>query len=140
MIVFSQICHPRAWSCLYDGVALAADHHPGGLEAVVPQPQLPDDAAVVAVISVHWEVLPIQIRLETAGTCNNQRCRRNFVKVFTICGEGPHFLLLLIESTYQHIHNQESIKTLCYTVVFGAFDKMQNIDCKNFREISLTPK
>ena len=25
-------------------------------------------------------------------------------------------------------------------VVFGAFDKMQNIDCKNFREISLTPK
>ena len=58
-------------SCLYDGVSLAADHHPGGLEAVVPQPQLPDDAAVVAVISVHREVLPIQIRLETAGTCNN---------------------------------------------------------------------
>ena len=41
-------------------------HSAGHLERVVAQPQLPDDAAVVAVILGVGEVFSVQVRLETA--------------------------------------------------------------------------
>ena len=52
---------------LYDIGDLPPDHHGGRLERVVTQPQLPDDASVVAIVSIHREVFPIEIRLEAAG-------------------------------------------------------------------------
>ena len=52
---------------LYNVAGLPPDHHGGRLEGVVPQPELPDDSPVVAVVAVHWEVFPIEICLKTAG-------------------------------------------------------------------------
>ena len=46
------------------------DHHPGRLERVVPQPELPDDAPVVAVVSVYREVLSVQVCLKTTEKTN----------------------------------------------------------------------
>lgn len=52
---------------LYDIGDLPPDHHGGRLERVVPEPQLPDDSSIVAVVSIHREVFPIEVRLEAAG-------------------------------------------------------------------------
>ena len=52
---------------LYDIGDLPPDHHCGRLERVVAQPQLPDDAPIVTIVSIHREVFPIEIRLEAAG-------------------------------------------------------------------------
>ena len=46
---------------------LPSYHHGGRLEGVVTQPQLPDDAPVISVVSIHREIFPIEIRLEAAG-------------------------------------------------------------------------
>ena len=45
---------------------LPSYHHGGCLEGVVTQPQLPDDAPVVAVVFRVGEVLSVQVCLETA--------------------------------------------------------------------------
>ena len=43
------------------------DQHFGGLERIISQPQLPDYAAIIAVVSRVGEVLSVQVGLETAG-------------------------------------------------------------------------
>ena len=46
---------------LMSGIPPSPDHHPGLLERVVTQPQLPDDASIVAVALGIGEILTVQI-------------------------------------------------------------------------------
>ena len=46
---------------LMSGIPLPPDHHPRLLEGVIPQPQLPDDASVVAVALGIGEILTVQV-------------------------------------------------------------------------------
>ena len=46
---------------LMSGIPPPPDHHPGLLERVIPQPQLPDDASVVAVALGIGEILTVQV-------------------------------------------------------------------------------
>ena len=51
---------------LYNRSLVGPDHHPGRLERVVSQPQLPDNASIVTVVCVHREIFPIKVGLEAA--------------------------------------------------------------------------
>ena len=42
-------------------------HHPGLLERVVPEPELPDDAAIVTIVLRLVKIFSIQVRLKTTG-------------------------------------------------------------------------
>ena len=55
-----------SWRRCEHGQGALCLHSAGHLERVVAQPQLPDDAAVVAVVLGVGEVLSVQVCLETA--------------------------------------------------------------------------
>ena len=62
----------REWQQVSSGLSLVMkaprpDQHFGGFERIISQPQLPDYAAIIAVVSRVGEVLSVQVGLETAG-------------------------------------------------------------------------